>query len=488
METELKFQVSAAARDRLLRAVATPRVLQTQLAAVYFDTPGHDLARAGFALRLRREGRLWVQTLKGRDGLATRLEHEVPLPAARGEPALDLALHAGSAAGAALARVLPDATGLRPMYRTEVRRWHRVVRAGGAAVEIAFDEGRITAADGRRFRPVCEIEFELKSGPPAALAALAARWVERFGLWWDVRPKSEQGTRLALGITEVPPARAAAAAWPAEAAAPRIFAEALQSALAQVLANAAEIADGAASPEHLHQLRVGLRRLRAALRLFAPWCGEPESALQLEAAWREPFAQLGAARDADVLAQTLAPARAEPDAPAFTEPPRPAAVHEPAIVRGAAFNALALQTLALALQPPPAVAGPASTADAARAVLAPLWRGIRHDIENFAQADAPRRHRLRKRLKRLRYGLEFLAPLFPAKPLRRFLRHVAGAGDALGWLNDAELARGRMQVHAADDAAAWYAVGWLDGRHDARLVDALVALKALAKTRRPWRA
>lgn len=488
METELKFQVSAASRDRLHRAVATPRVLQTRMAAVYFDTPGHELAHAGFALRLRREGRLWVQTLKGRDGLATRLEHEVPLPAARGEPPLDPALHAGSPAGDALARLLPDAALLRPVYRTEIQRWHRVVRHGGAAVEIAFDEGRIVSGDGRRARAVCEIEFELKSGPPAALVALAGRWVERFGLWWDVRPKSEQGTRLALGLAEVPAARAAPAAWPADAALPRVFSASLQAALAQALANAAEIADGAGSPEQLHQLRVGLRRLRAALRLFAPWCGEPERALQLEAAWREPFGLLGAARDADVLAQTLAPVRTEPDAPPFTEPPRPAAIDEPGIVRGPAFNTLALQTLALAMQPPASQPEPSSTAEAARAVLVPLWRAVRRDIESFPQAGPSQRHRLRKRLKRLRYGLEFLAPLFPGKQLRRFLRHVAGAGDVLGRLNDADVARGRMTAHAAEDPAAGYAAGWLAGRHGALLAEAQAALKALAKARRPWRA
>ena len=69
------------------RAVATASARSTRLQAVYADTAQQHLAAAGLALRLRKEGRAWVQTLKGRgDGLATRLEHEVRLPPQRGVP------------------------------------------------------------------------------------------------------------------------------------------------------------------------------------------------------------------------------------------------------------------------------------------------------------------------------------------------------------------------------------------------------------------
>lgn len=70
-------------------------------------------------------------------------------------------------------------------------------------IEIAHDHGRISA-DGRSVA-VDEIEFELVSGPPAALPALAARWVARFGLWWDVRTKSERGFGWRLGRTRCRP-------------------------------------------------------------------------------------------------------------------------------------------------------------------------------------------------------------------------------------------------------------------------------------------
>ena len=96
IETELKFQIPALSRQAVRKALATPTAVTTRLQAVYADTSARDLAAAGLALRLRKEGRVWVQTLKGRgDGLMQRLEHEVPLPVQAGVPALDAQRHAG---------------------------------------------------------------------------------------------------------------------------------------------------------------------------------------------------------------------------------------------------------------------------------------------------------------------------------------------------------------------------------------------------------
>ena len=62
-ETELKFQVPPARREALQRAIATATARTTRLQAVYADTADHRLAANGLALRLRKEGRVWVQTL-----------------------------------------------------------------------------------------------------------------------------------------------------------------------------------------------------------------------------------------------------------------------------------------------------------------------------------------------------------------------------------------------------------------------------------------
>ena len=79
-EIELKFQVPAESRAAVAAAVAgRAGAGQVQrLQAAYHDTAERALANAGVALRLRREGPRWVQTLKAIGGDAmTRLEHNV---------------------------------------------------------------------------------------------------------------------------------------------------------------------------------------------------------------------------------------------------------------------------------------------------------------------------------------------------------------------------------------------------------------------------
>ena len=84
-EIELKFQVPASRRVALGKAVATATAQRVSLRARYFDTADRRLGLAGLALRVRKEGRRWVQTLKGSgDGIWQRLEHEVVLRVAPG--------------------------------------------------------------------------------------------------------------------------------------------------------------------------------------------------------------------------------------------------------------------------------------------------------------------------------------------------------------------------------------------------------------------
>lgn len=484
METELKFQVPAAASAAVQRAVATASAVRTPLRAVYFDTEDRRLAAAGFALRLRREGEGWVQTLKGRgDGLARRLEDEVPLGRGRGEPRLDIARHAGTPAGTALATLLADGAALHALYRTAIERAHRRVRHAGAVIEIAHDRGRIEA--GAEKVPVDEIEFELVKGPPQALPALAARWAERHGLWWDVRTKSERGFRLATGALQVPAVRAQAAVLPAGEGVFEVWQSTLAATLAQALPNAAEIAAGTDTPEHLHQLRVALRRLRTALLLMAPWGGDEAAALALEREWAACFGELGAARDTDVIEARFAPLLAAAGAPAVALAREGQALPPGDVVRGAAFTRAALGTLALALAAPPAASAPRR--HAADALLQGAWRKAWADARAFERAEAEGRHRARKRIKRLRYAFEFVAPLYGEKAGRRFQKALGRALEALGDLNDMQVASARYREAARSDPGAWFAVGWLRARHEAALAGALESLAKLKAAPKPWR-
>ncbi len=498
-ETELKFQVPAARSAAVRRALATSTAQTLPLQAIYFDTPGQRLASAGLALRLRREGRRWVQTLKGRgDGLMQRLEHEVPLPARRESPSIDPARHDGTPLGAALRGVLGTDPGdaLQALYRTDIQRVLRRVRHAGAWIEVAHDRGRIVAGD--RVLAVDELEFELLSGPPAALPALAARWAARHGLWWDVRTKSERGCRLALGVDRVPAVTAQALSPDDLGDAASGWRAMLLAALAQALPNAAELAAGSGADDHLHQLRLALRRLRTALGLFAAWGGDAMAAADLEQRWAAAFSPLGAARDSDVLQSLWLPRLASAGAPPLaaepvgnTAAPGDALIDAPAAwARHPVTTALLLQTLQVAVAAPDDSAAQtrgAALRDSAAAALRQAWKRAWADAGPFATADTAQRHRARKRLKRLRYGLESVRSLFAPRAVRRQLRALDRALRALGDYNDLQVARAHFAQRAISDPAAWFAVGWLAAQHDAALQRALKTLAALRDAPRVWR-
>src|SRR3569833_3075081 len=99
-EVELKLRIARADVPRLLRhsAVRSARrapARTARLVSIYFDTADDALARAGIALRLRRDGTRWVQTLKGPAdsgsgaGIASRPEFDHPLAPAAQPPVLD---------------------------------------------------------------------------------------------------------------------------------------------------------------------------------------------------------------------------------------------------------------------------------------------------------------------------------------------------------------------------------------------------------------
>lgn len=166
-EQELKLHVPTASRQAVLREIKQREATRIRLHAMYFDTPERELARARIAIRLRQEGRDWVQTLKmpGINAI-TRIELNHPRPG----PVLDLSVYAGTEVEAALAAIKGE-LGLR--YETDVQRMLRKVRTRYGTVELAYDTGILRA--GALELPISELEFELVSGrPPPSSRSRAA--------------------------------------------------------------------------------------------------------------------------------------------------------------------------------------------------------------------------------------------------------------------------------------------------------------------------
>ncbi|MGZ5129973.1 MAG: CYTH and CHAD domain-containing protein [Caldimonas sp.] len=498
-EIELKFGVAAghaAAVDAALRRLPSQRVA---LESRYFDTTDFRLAAAGLALRLRRTGRVWEQTLKVATAqVAERLEETVPRPGRWGAdgPPLDPALHDATAAGKALRAVLNDAgeTGrLQRVHTCRVVRRSADVEALGARVEVAFDRGAIHA--GEASLPVCEVEYELKQGDAAMLIEFGRAGVCEHAMWLSTASKAARGTWLARGEAGGPPVKASVPRLQRTMSGPAIFRTVLAACLDQVLANASEIAAGERDAELIHQLRVGLRRTRTAWLELAGLAGHSDAGWLLPLA--AGFAALGEYRDRTTVVAALQERLVQAGSPA-PRLPEPAA--EPAdpveVVRAADFQCALLDGLALTMAVPresDAAAGaePADAAAARRRIdarLDALHRQLRNGARTFEQASEEAQHRVRKRLKRLRYLAELVGTLYKPARVERYIEVLGPAQDALGAHVDllVGLALAR-QAAQRGEAAAWFNVGWLTAQLASSARHCRKALARAAKAGRFWR-
>jgi triphosphatase len=205
-----------------------------------------------------------------------------------------------------------------------------------------------------------------------------------------------------------------------------------------------------ADPEYLHQMRVALRRLRTAFDLFADALPGPAAASLLgELRWLRRA--LGNARDWDVfVAGTLRPALVRHPRHAGLRSLRAACEDSIAEARSVARRALesrryyalmrALRALSYGDAPvSPRPAGVARSLPMQRHALAAITALIgkaRKRGRKLARLDAGELHRLRKAVRRLRYGLLFLAPLLQEARVRPLAGAVEALQESLGALND----------------------------------------------------
>lgn len=275
LEVELKFQIPETRRNALLKALDAKKSTTIQLNAKYFDTPDRQLAQHGVALRQRREGTHWLQTLKaaGKNHLE-RFEHNHDFGEIDPAPELDLNIYAEhDEAQHILNRALnTEHAALELQFETDIQRLYRVIELDGSQIEVSLDRGEVKSQQGQQ--AVHEIEFELKQGSIQTLLNFCFEWVKKYQLWLDVRTKAEIGQLLATNKT-VSPARHSrdfqlSKKDSAEYNLRLLIAQQLQ----HLLPNIAAISAGVAEQEHLDQAELALEHLYLTTHLFADWSSD----------------------------------------------------------------------------------------------------------------------------------------------------------------------------------------------------------------------
>jgi inorganic triphosphatase YgiF len=488
IESELKVALDAKELARLRRHPAlaamrlAPRKVE-RLVSVYYDTPGQALAAAGVSLRLRRIGRGWVQTVKRRAGGSAAGGFFSHRESERAAPGGRLMLDGPDEDGA-LADVADAAGGapLSPVFETRVRRLtERLAPPGGGEVELALDEGEIRAGEARA--PIREAELELKAGEVAAVYALARTLFDRGPVRFAAENKAARGYRLARLEAEAEPAPRHAATLPVDpgATVETVARDVLRDCLGQVADNAVVVAEST-TIEGPHQLRVGLRRLRTALKLFGPSLGEAAMA-SIDDQARELGRLVGRLRDADVLlAEVVEPAAAGGlDASARASLIAALEARREAVRAEVRTGLAAREAIGFLFDLGGFIEGrgwlapsdygqserlAAPIAEVAPAMLGKRHKQVRRAGRHIRRLDSEGLHALRKELKKLRYAVDMLGPLYPSDEVGPYLKALKELQDSFGSLNDAAMAAealGGAESPAPDDPAAQRGIGWVLG-------------------------
>lgn len=532
-EVELKLFVPPSSVARLWAhpllaelAIGPPRV--ERIENRYYDTPDRDLARRHMALRLRRIGRRWLQTLKvakvDERAMSARGEWEMAVAGPALEPAR-LRDTPFASLGASVRAQRLVVRNLQPIFTTNFRRESRRLRLpDGSEVEFAFDVGTIAAGRGKakRVLPICEVEIEFKSGAELSangLVDFAAELARDIPLIPLAASKASRGYRLA-DRTPLEPHKVELPTPTADDP-PRVhLSRVLAAAGSALLANVHGLFEVGSVPagdddatldvsvDFIHQARVAVRRMRSALRTFEPVApGRRFESLdeRLQAMGRV----FGEARDWDVFMTTTQARLDEQIGSDAVGRDALAAIRADAATKridahralrnhldAGDFGRTAL-TIERAIERLLVVGRKAdrrpkhATLDA----CAPRWLAeqcerVTSRSRRIAVLDAEERHGLRVEVKRMRYALDLFEALYEQDVVEPFAKALAELQDKLGKLNDAVVAGTLLQSLSSSEGHALAQArfdAWLK-RHVRKQLPKVAALAVdLELTMQPWR-
>ena len=492
IETELKLHISPEHLHKLkrhpwLRLLSTTRARNLKLYNIYYDTADLELHRLAMALRLRRVGKQFLQTLKGGGQVSAvlhqRNEWETPVLSEQ------LDFNALKACGGELPHGVRNR--LQPVFVTDFVRNVRLLKFEGAEIELCMDSGEIRAGQGSC--PISELELELKSGTAQQLFKLAQALLDIVPLQVEHTSKAEYGYLLfsaakpSVSKGRFPPLKKS-----------QSIASALQGLIGACLAHVQSNVPGALlklDEEYLHQVRVGLRRLRVALSITQRSRADDElTALREQVA--KLCVELGRSREWDVfVTQTLAPI--------CTRLPE----HE------GLRDVLALSERARKKQHAGMESSLASP-EFQRMLLRfgawmqdEQWGEAENTLEQFAVetlkkryklvvksgnavtgTDATQLHALRIACKKLRYSIEMFGSLFGVSKTKEYVAALAELQDILGILNDIAVAH--RLLNELDNAARHDTLalirGWMEHDYAERVAEFGKAWKRFAGQKGFW--
>ncbi|MFN3705378.1 MAG: CHAD domain-containing protein [Thermoflexales bacterium] len=460
----------------------------------YLDTPDWRFYRAGYVLRVRQNehDETIMVTLKSfgtrKGGLRVREELSEML-AATNNHALPQRLIASNGQVGQRIQAVVGRERLQALCEVHTERQRITLRADGEQIaEIALDA--ITIPSGQRRLPyrIQRVEVELSAGLSPQQYSQAERFVEALRRACKLTPAKTSKFHLGISVNRLaPPAHRLDLGSPAsvdELDAQARCGELAIAALRQHFTDFLDNEPGARlgeDPEAVHHMRTATRRLRVALKLFGNFLPEQTQSLRDDLRWIGRA--LGAVRDCDVQMQRLQSWQEQPNAltqealrvvqAMLAQEREKARAHLLRLLNSTRYqrmverfvhllsnsDALLPRARRLAQQEMPAL------------LLAQYARLRKKGDALGSDASPEEYHALRMQCRRLRYALEFCAPLYP-RAIKRFLTKLIALQDVLGEHQDAWVALQELHklraAHAESlDESGVRALQALQGQYEA---------------------
>ena len=438
---------------RYLREISSGRAAAQNLGSIFFDTPDHQLRKRNVVIEVSKVGQRYVQSVCASgvtlDGMRVRRLHwENPLPTPEPEPGAigdpDLRALATPAPGSRLGPVLQCNIHQSARQLTSERR---------RTVDFALQNGEFSA-DGIK-KSFCEILLESKSRDGAATFDMALDLHAKVPLRIATISREWQALQ-AIGNDGPGWRKAIALNLPNEATVEDTLVDILHHCLDHLMDNE-QVTLLCDHPEGVHQMRVAMRRMRSALRIFRDAMPhEHYVRVTDEVKWQTK--SLADTRDLDVfMDEIVGPvADAFDGEPSFsvlmkrlTEDREKARAEARKAIFDPRFTKFLLETLgwiegrkwrnrrsaessALLQQP---------IIELSDNLIAKRFKKVRKQGRKFDTLTVEEKHQLRIDVKKLRYAIDFFSSLYGRGRVKAFIVRLQKLQDGLGYMNDVAVAR-----------------------------------------------
>lgn len=484
------------AKNELL--VRSSLVKTQNLSTVYFDTSDWSLRKGGASLRIRSDGETIEQTCKFWEGngdfnRVNRQECSCLLVT----PDIDLAAFP-SKLQSRIKRLL-SGKALQSYADISTARQSGLISFGESLIEVSKDEVTISAAhEKRRF---FETELELKQGKAADVFRFILALDHAPQMHWSVRSKADRGYALAAGVTQTAQ-KANDIKIDRAASVAQAFRKISWSCLNQLLGNYLLVIESR-DMEALHQSRVAIRRLSSAMSIFCDFVSD-ELYGQLYEEWRNAAKTLGAARDLDILITRFENHVSESEAPVLARlaDDRIKSYDDACSYLASQEFQRLLHVTAIWLEE--GDWAETETIETSRTSLSihsfsqQYFREQHHKLEkhttDLKQLSPSQRHRLRIRMKKLGYAVDFFQSISTIahgqKAHAKMVRSLSKLKDQLGELNDILAGQrwAEMTCKSKSKNSSRLKAGMEEFRHseiareEKLLIKASITLKSLQKS------